>query len=99
MLGLVQAGWTATTDASQAVPGTIAVQNGSHDGGLPGDTSNPYMNHIGVVVNSPVDNSVVILSNSSARGTFSYLDSLQFPKIGYAASKMGPTLFLLPPGP
>ena len=48
-----------------AQPGWIAVQNGGQDGGAPRDNQNPYMNHIGVLVNSPIDGTLQVLSNSS----------------------------------
>ena len=101
VLGLEKAGRTAATSTAGVMPGYIAVQNGSQDGGLPGTStnSNPYMNHIGVVINSPIDGSIKILSNSSNAGAFSYMDSLQFSNIGFPSRMMGQTLFLKPSGP
>ena len=77
--GLVAAGFTVVTGPQNLRPGDIAVQNGLHDGGPSGSTSNPYENHIGVVVQNPQDGKLAIMNNSSSNMSFTNFDeSLSF---------------------
>lgn len=82
--------WPFFEDASAALPGDIAIQNGTQDG----TADNPYENHIGVVVIDPEGSGELrTISNSSSRKAFVYVDDLEFSHIGYTPDKMGLTRF------
>jgi hypothetical protein len=69
--GLLAGGWRDFDTEDDALAGDIGVQNGTQ----PGTADNPYENHVGVVVMDPNGGgSLVILSNSSSRGAFVYVD-------------------------
>ncbi|HEY0613242.1 MAG TPA: hypothetical protein VGC96_01320 [Candidatus Elarobacter sp.] len=88
--GLLAGGWRAFDDATGALAGDVGIQNGTHDG----TADNPYENHVGIVVMDPEGSGELkILSNSSSRGAFIYVDDLEFSHIGYPPGKMGPTRF------
>jgi hypothetical protein len=88
--GLLANGWLAFDDSSDALAGDIAIQNGQQNG----TAANPYENHVGVVVIDLGGSGLLrVLSNSSSRGTFSYVDDLDFSHIGYSPNKIGPSRF------
>ena len=90
--GLLAAHWLVIDDRHAAEPGDVAVQNGQHDGGNPGST-NPYENHVGIVVKDPDNGMPAIMNNSSSHGSFSNLDtSMRFAGY-YTGAQDGPPRF------
>ncbi|HEX3549105.1 MAG TPA: hypothetical protein VHT53_01950 [Candidatus Elarobacter sp.] len=90
--GLIAAHWQIIDDQTKAQPGDVAVQNGRHDGGPPG-SSNPYENHIGIVVRDPDNGVLAIMNNSSSHGTFSNLDTSMCFAGYYTGAQDGPPRF------
>lgn len=89
--GLVASGnWSHFDVSANALPGDIAIQNGTHNG----TATNPYENHIGVVVTYPEGSRELrTISNGSKEKAFVYIDDLEFSHIGYPRPKIGPTRF------
>ncbi len=88
--GLLAGGFRAFDTAAYAMPGDIDIQNGQHDG----SATNPYENHVGVVIEDPNQpGTVAVISNSSSARSFTYIDGLDFPNIGYGGAKVGPSRF------